>query len=1732
MPNQEPREVVESNLRVLKSKRSYVKRTLTILDFYLRKDKTASNLQSICKQYEQCQKSFQHMESFAEEVYDPDYEDQFDQHFQEKMVIDDLFATATIEYNKLNFNTPHQGQMQPTTSHVKLPPLSLPTFSGKFEDWFSFYETFKQSVDSNVSLSNIEKLQYLRGSLRHEALEVIKNLECNNDNYVNAVELLRDRFENKRILISNHVRALFDLNSVSKESFQAYRQLIDSILQHMRSLAAIGRPVEQWDDLLIHLTLSKLPLSTRREWENKIEIREIPTFKKLTDFLIHRCHTLTALQSKDFENNSHLRSHTKGFSKTQFSGEHKKIASCQIAAKAISRICYFCNAKTHYINQCDQYLQLAVNDRLNFVNAKNLCTNCLRKGHSHGGCQSSRCRVCNSSHNTTLHRDIMVSNDTGAGSSIDINSHELSASHSALVTDFIAFPDVLLATCVVDVKDTHNNYHKARIVLDPGSTINIVSRSFQEKLNLSVLRTNVAVSGVDEICTATNEAAQIVCRSRFGNFTLTTFAVILNRVCNNLPHRTVNANSVFIPNDIRLADPKYFQSSEINILIGAEHCFSLYRGGQIRTNVPGLLLQNSDFGWLLSGPLPFTRYKQNHSCNLLNLDNTLSKFWEIESVPNARFFNDEEQKCEEHFSKSVERNPSGRFVVGLPWKVSPECLGNSYDMALNRFLRLEKKLSKDSAAKADYDKFMQEYLDLEHMKLIDCISKVQSSDDHFYYMPHHAVYKKESLTTKVRVVFDASAPSSNNISLNDILLKGPVIQDDIFSILIRFRFHRYVVSADIGKMYRQILINENDSKYHRILHRFAVSEDIKVYELKTLTYGTRPASFIATRCLKEISNHVRLSDQHLAEVISSDFYMDDLITGSDNIDELKLFVGDISRLFNQYGFSLMKWCSNSSYVLQELQSWTQENLVIKSDSQATLKTLGVSWRPTSDTIIYNHKFNNSLSITKRELLSQIAQIFDPLGLLGPIITDAKIIMQEVWKLNLGWDQSIPANLQARWFDFCTNLNHLSDLKIPRGVRQTDAKIELHCFADASEKAYGTCVYIRQIYSDDSVSCNLLCSKSRVAPLKTITVPRLELCAALLAAELVDKLLHNIKFHISKLCFYTDSTIVLHWINDCPSNLKIFVANRIAKIQGITDVKNWFHVSGTENPADILSRGCNMSQLIEFSTWWYGPPFLHSKNFEPISFAADKEFGDVEICLYSQSHKSFCDQAFYDNVITRYSSFTKLLRVFAYCKRFLYNSSVKNKSERRLSHLSVQELNEAELHLIRLVQHLHFYNEIVLLRQNKIISKQSNLLSLSPYLDDNQILRVGGRLTHSHLDDYHKHQILLPKRDPFSDLVILDAHARSLHSGVLGTLALIRLKYWIISARSAVKRITQNCIICFKSKPSSGIILMGDLPPARTQVARPFSRTGVDFFGPFLLKEGSRRSKKYVKGYGCVFVCFITKAVHCELVEDLSTEAFLAALDRFVARRGIANEIYCDNATNFQGAANELRQCLQFLKKSDIQADIIAHMASIRVSFMFIPPRAPNFGGIWEAAVKSFKRVISKLVVNSHLTYIELYTLLVETEAVLNSRPLSPISPDPNDCEFLTPGHFLVGENILAIPRPSLLDVRENCLSRWQRVQQLHQHFWKRWQREYLQEMQRRQKWTTSSLRPLSAGDMVIIIEDNTPPRLWKLGRIVAVHPGADGIIRVATVRTAHGEYKRPATRLCPLPMPESMGDVV
>ena len=1043
-------------------------------------------------------------------------------------------------------------------------------------------------------------------------------------------------------------------------------------------------------------------------------------------------------------------------------------------------------------------------------------------------------------------------------------------------------------------------------------------------------------------------------------------------------------------------------------------------------------LRKTVFGWVLSGSID-NSYKNPSeliSCtSTVEISNQLRKFWEIEEVASENHV--EDTICEKNFVESHKRLPEGRFEVTMPFQknFSKTSLGDSLKTAEARFFQLERRLSKNQTLRSDYIEFINEYIKLGHMEIINSSQELAKPPSEVFYLPHHAVLKESSTTTKLRVVFNGSQKTSSGNSLNDVLLCGPTVQDDLFSILLRFRFHTYVFSADIAKMYRQVSINPCQRDFLRILWRNHPDETLSHIRLTTVTYGTKPAAFLATRCLKELSFEFRDTYPLAAEILDRDCYVDNILTGAQTLEEILALHDQLMKITSAGCFPLRKWCSNNPIFMKNVNDELRETSIdFSPNSLSTISTLGLSWSPINDNFVFKFDFPINQA-TKRSIVSETARIFDPLGLLAPLTIRAKIIIQLLWLRKMEWDTNLDLEIMERWNNFRFELNKRSEIFIPRQIGHTinQNKYVLHAFCDSSKMAYAACIFTVCSDGNELMRSNLICAKTRVAPLKPLTIARLELCGALLSSKLLKKVFENCnRINIAHCYLWCDSQIVLHWLNSPASKWKVFIANRVSQIHEILkDIPHtWRYVPSKENPADFASRGITIDHLVQAKLWWHGPEWLiASSDSWPSPFLKLKQ-NDVEsdhdsssLCLIG-----ICDT---DYFISNYSSLSKIIRIVIQIFRF---KEIALKLKTSLF-TTAFEYRRALNSLIFLHQRKHFPSEISDLEKLKPIRSNSKVLGLNPFLDQG-LLRVGGRLKNAHMSYGQRHPYLLASHDVLTELIIEYEHKTHYHAAPQLLRSIILKSYWIVKGISTIKRVIRRCLICAKLRRKYASQLMGNLPISRVEPCRPFERCGIDYAGPFLVKRFKGRCNVSEKAYVCLFVCFVTRAIHIELVSELSTPAFIAALRRFIARRGKPKDIYSDNGKNFVGANAIFDEFKKFIQSRELLGKVAEFTASEFIEWHMIPAFSPHMGGLWEAGVKSVKTHLRTVLELKVLTFEELYTVLTEIEMCLNSRPLTEMSSDPADLEPLTPAHFLISALPSFLPETSLLERADNYLNRW------------------------------------------------------------------------------------------------------
>lgn len=747
------------------------------------------------------------------------------------------------------------------------------------------------------------------------------------------------------------------------------------------------------------------------------------------------------------------------------------------------------------------------------------------------------------------------------------------------------------------------------------------------------------------------------------------------------------------------------------------------------------------------------------------------------------------------------------------------------------------------------------------------------------------------------------------------------------------------------------------------------------------------------------------------------------------------------------------------------------------------------------------------------------------------------MQQELCKRGCSWDDPLPKDILKQWRRWLEELSQLAAFSVDRCIRPADfgaiKQAQLHHFSDASEGGYGTVTYIRLVNKENKIHISFLLGKGRVTPLKAVTIPRLELAAAVLAVKMDAMIKAELGMHLKKSVFWTDSTSVLKYVNNEDRRFHTFVANRVGTIRALSEPVQWRHVGTKENPADDVSRGLKVSDFLKSRRWLEGPEYLwmDEEKWPETMLDVSLDVGDKEVRKEAAANAVRVDiPAPTDRLISYFSDWRRLKRAVAWylkLKSWLKEKCKKNhqslpsgnqivcrnKTSRQSQRngLLLEDLQNAEIAIVSYCQHQKFKTEIDALSENSTVSRLSPLYNLDPIFEDG-LLRVGGRLHKSAMPEEAKHPIILLKEQHIASLILKHTHQSLGHAGRSHTLSSVRRKFWITKGNSAIRKIIGECSFC---RRCNGRLLqqkMADLPAARILPDHPpFTNTGVDYFGPIEVKRG----RSCCRRYGVIFTCMASRAIHLEVASALDTDACINALRRFISRRGQVQHIWSDNGTNFVGAERELKEALTNLD----QGAMAQHLAQAGVNWTFNPPAGSHFGGVWERMIRMVRRVLNSVLHQQTLDDDGLTTILCEVEAILNDRPITKLSDDPNDLEPLTPNHLLLLRGKPSIPPGIFTPQDQYGRRRWKQVQYLADLFWKRWVREYLPLLQQRQKWNEKK-RNLTVGDIVAIMDPSAPRGSWPLGRVVEMYPDTHGLVRSVKLKTKSNTIERPISKLC------------
>ncbi|XP_065074488.1 uncharacterized protein LOC135698436 [Ochlerotatus camptorhynchus] len=1600
----------------------------------------------------------------------------------------------------------------------------LPIFTGKPEEWPLFIGSYEASNEA-CGYNDIENLVLLQESLKGPALESVRG----------------------QLLLPKSIPKAEKLGT-----FIPFGNAVEQLCDHLEAADLEQHLV---NPLLVQSLVDKLPSSDKREWVRFKTKKKKATLRTFADFLSRivseACEANACVEVKGEAKDSRYGKAGKGAVKEKGAFYNHSVSESSRESNAVSttvpenlKPCKACKRTDHRLRFCQDFKAMSIVDRMKIVEKAKLCKICLND-HGNAVCRfKMRCNVgeCWERHHPLLHPTV---------SSIVMNTH-------------INLQGTVLFRMIPVSLHCGNRTVKTLAFLDEGASITLVERSLTDQLGVKgilqplTIKWTADVTRVEEGSTkmnlwisASGDQEKLFLKS------VQTVEQLL------LPKQSLDGTAMSsVYHFLRDLPISSYSSQRPGILIGLNN-LHVIAPMQAKIGEQGEpIAVRSKLGWSVYGPTGGQPHRQNfvgyhHEITNENLHNLLKEQYALEeSVVAVSQESKEEIRAREILERTTVR-VGDRFETGMLWKTDNPKFPNSFPMAVRRLKQLEQRLEKTPELYENVRKQIEEYQHKGYAHLATQEELAEFDPQESWFLPINVVLNPKK-PAKVRLVWDAAA-TVNGVSLNSQLLTGPDMLTPLPGVLNRFRERPIGFGGDIREMYHQLLIRAADKKAQMFVFRDSSRDSPSVYIMDVATFGSKcspcQAQFVKNQ------NAIEFSTQfpEAAAAIIEKHYVDDYFDSVDTIEEAITRATDVRYVHSKGGFEIRNWVSNSGAFLDELGEVRQDQSVhFNQDKESgTERVLGIIWDPRHDEFSFSMEHRQDVRPyllecqrpTKRIVLSCVMGFFDPLGLLTPFTIHGKMVVQDLWRTGCEWDDEVDDESLRKWERWTGLLPTVEDIRIPRcyfkEFRSTSINsLELHVFTDASIHAYGCAAYFRAVIDGD-VRCSLVMSRSKVAPLKLQSVPRLELMAAVLGAMMLQTVRLNHSLTISKFVLWSDSQTVLSWIRSDQHKYKQFVAFRICEILELTSTNDWRYVPSDLNIADVVTKWGQGPPLESDGPWFNGPQFLHKPESEwpEQQKAKFNVLEEMKACMLFHDASSPVINV---NVMSRW---LRLIRIAANVVRFIANCrrkiarhpilvskagrnlerSVIAKPESIWSPLLQDELQAGEIMLVKQAQQDSFEEEVKILETSRgrnpdqspvLVDKSSWLYKLSPIIDANGIVRMGGRLALSESVPFDtKFPVILPKRQ-ITSMIIQYYHEKYGHANKETVFNELRQRFYIPKLRSTISLVVKDCMWCKVNQCQPQVPVMAPLPVQRvTPQLRPFSSVGVDYLGPVEVLVGRRREKRWV----ALFTCLAVRAIHLEVVHSLTTQACMMAIRRFICKRGSPDEFFSDNGANFKGASNEM-----YKTKQKVSTECAESVTSPAIKWHFIPPGTPHMGGSWERMVRSVKEAMRALDDGRKLTDEILLTTLSEAEDMVNSRPLTYLPQETEETEAITPNHFLRGavkdEDQIVDGEVELADALRNV---YKRSQYLADRMWKRWSKEYLPSINRRTKWYEER-RPLQVGDLVFIV-DGAQRKNWVRGIVEEVVEAVDGKIRQAMVKTNKGVFRRAVANLAVVEIPGNSG---
>lgn len=1660
--------------------------------------------------------------------------------------------------------------------HSKLPQREIPVFSGDVLLYRPFIRAFEHTIELKTD-NSADRLYFLDQYTSGLPRDLVRScLHMSPDTgYEKAKVLLQEHYGDEFKICSAYLKKALEWPVIKTEDSKALQVFVLFLRSCCNAMQEMRYSQEINLSSNLKALIMKLPYKFRERWRCYVcEFQERqnnrPQFPDLVSFLEKQVRVVSDpvygdIQDRPTRTLERQSNKTKPSKSTGASfATSVSTSSSHLVPHSKSNLtqtsCPMCNTN-HTLDCCSALMKRKHKEKLDFLKEKGICFGCLHQGHISKHCkQRLTCRVCSKQHPSVLHietkqkthqqekGDVSEAVDavdgqpkacghigagTGAGNVLSVLPVRVKAGKGERVITVYAF-------------------------IDPGSSATFCTERLMSQLNVKGRRTNILLQTMSH---ETSVPTYVVSGLEVSGLDENNFVPLPDVFTQKeMPVTTDN-----IPTKQDLARWPYLQKvnipvidSRIELLIGTNASKIIEPWEIINSQGEGPYAVRTLVGWVVNGPLRHGKSAVDNDCqsaavnriSVANLERLLISHYNHDFNEKTSDERREPSIEDKRFLEIANNSVSlidGHYTLNLPFRHDDVQLPNNRHIAMQRLQSLKRKLKRSESFHDEYSAFLSDVIAQGYAEVVPQ-EELEGTEGRIWYIPHHGVYHPKKNT--LRVVFDCGAVYQGR-SLNSELLQGPDLTNSLIGVLLRFRREPIALMADIRSMFHQVRVSKSDIDFLRFLWWTDgnIEQDPIDYRMLVHLFGAASSPSCASFALRRTAEDNLHMRSQVTNTIMHNFYVDDCLTSLPTVQDAVQLTSDLVELCSKGGFQLTKWVSNNRVVLSNIKAEERgkdiRSLDLDKDQLPVDRALGLQWSVENDDFRFNIVVPEKPH-TRRGILSMISSVYDPLGILAPLTLPAKQLLQQLCKQGYGWDEPIPPSQSKHWADWIKDLPTLVSFNVPRCIKPPNFKnpviIQLHHFADASELGYGVVSYVRMSNDQGGIHVCFLMGKARVAPLKQLTIPRLELAAAVLSVK-VDKLLRTeLHLPLQSSMFWVDSQAVLKYIASDSARFYTFVANRVAFIRENTSIQQWKFIESKHNPADDASRGLSAQKFLDNKRWLCGPPFLWEPNHTWPTKGIDSEslpHDDPEVKCPIACNVVIQDPLSPTNkLLSFFSDWTRLMKAVAWyqklgdsllalsAKRKQLSTEVTTRSRQQNAAsqlqafklklggqcISLGDLERAEKAVLSFTQRKAFPDECEkLATMPPCVPKRSKIYRLDPILKDG-LLKVGGRLSRAAMSETMKHPIILPKQSHISSLLLRHIHERYGHCGRNYILSQLRKKYWVVSANSAARRIISKCVTCRRLKTKTAEQKMANLPFERTRPnLPPFTNVGMDYFGPIVTKRG----RSLLKRYGVIFTCLSCRAIHLEIAYSLDTDSCIHAIRRFVCRRGQVQHIWSDNGTNLVGAEKELKRALSSLNNDRIQGTLLKR----GISWTFNPPGASHHGGVWERLIRSVRWVLSALLHQQSLTDEGLQTLFCEVEAILNNRPITTASSDPFDLEPLTPNHILLLNTQPVLPPGEFSRTDLYTRRRWKQVQYLADLFWRRWTQEYLTLMQERQKW--SKVREnLKVGDVVVIVDPTSPRSSWPLARILETKPDSNGLVRSVKLKTKTGVVERPITKLC------------